>query len=433
MAEPVQVDEHVVFPVATYGSAMAALFTNLSLWIGAFVLMVIFKLEVDTEGLEAVSLTSAYLGRWLLFAILVVLQAILVCVGDLVIGVQTVNAFAFIGTGVLISIAYLSIIYGLSVTFGYVGKGLCIVLVIMQIPGASGLYPIEMMPGFFRALYPLFPFTYGIDALRETIGGFYGAHYWGFLGALAVFVAVAFLLGIALRRSLVNLTLMFNTRVAETGLLSSERVQGYRGRFRLSRILFALSSNREFRQQVASRKRLMNVRYPVILRTTVIVVLVGGLMVALLGGFGVIGKATQLGLWVALLLIMFAVFVGLEYGRDRLDAAFELSTMTRTELQETLFAGGSDHNSAELSSPVAVSPASAEHEAEEASDSTEIDTAVTVKSGDDDAVLDDDTDSLEILKSLFAQDSAEEQSADTLHEPDEPTSDSGGDDEGSSS
>ncbi|UJP09480.1 YhgE/Pip domain-containing protein [Microbacterium sp. KUDC0406] len=225
MASPVQVHENVMFPTQAYGSAMAALFTNLSLWIGAFVLMVIFRLEVDTEGIEGISVRQAYLGRWMLFAAIVFFQSLLVSIGDLVIGVQTANAFAFVGTSVLIGLAYLSIIYALSVCFGIVGKGLCILLVIFQIPGASGLYPIEMMPDFFRGLYPFLPFTYGIDALRETISGFYDGHWWQAMGTLAVFVALAFALGLFLRRRLGNFALLFNRRLAESELLVSEDVQ----------------------------------------------------------------------------------------------------------------------------------------------------------------------------------------------------------------
>ncbi|WP_454137283.1 YhgE/Pip family protein [Microbacterium paulum] len=174
IATPVEVAEHAVFPVDSYGSAMAALFTNLSLWIGAFVMMVIFKVEVDTEGVAPIRVREAYVGRFLLFGTLGVLQAIVVTVGDLIIGVQTANAVAFVGTGILISLAYVSIMYALCVLFGHVGRGLCVLLVIMQIPGASGLYPIELMPQFFRNIYPFLPFTYGIDAMRETIAGFYG-------------------------------------------------------------------------------------------------------------------------------------------------------------------------------------------------------------------------------------------------------------------
>src|SRR5699024_11443214 len=102
--------------------------------------------------------------------ILVGLQAIIVAAGTLIVGVQSVNALAFIGTAVLVGLACLSIIYALASTLGLVGKFIAVLLVIMQIPGTSGLYPIELLPGFFKAIYPFLPFSYGIDALRETIG-----------------------------------------------------------------------------------------------------------------------------------------------------------------------------------------------------------------------------------------------------------------------
>ena len=99
-------------------------------------------------------------------------QGLIVSVGSLMIGVQTANALAFIATATLIGPIYFSIIYALAAALSHVGRALAILLVVLQIPGASGIYPIELMPGFFRGLYPLLPFSYGIDAMRETIGGF---------------------------------------------------------------------------------------------------------------------------------------------------------------------------------------------------------------------------------------------------------------------
>src|SRR5690606_9436369 len=162
---------------------------------------------------------EAYLGRFGLFAMLAVAQALIVSIGNLIIGVQTASAVAFVGTAVLIGLAYVSIIYALSVAFGHVGRGLCVLLVIMQIPGASGLYPIELMPGFFRAIYPLLPFSYGIDAMRETIAGFYGSHYWNFVGVLALMMVLSLVLGLVLRRRLANFNLLFNREIASTDLL----------------------------------------------------------------------------------------------------------------------------------------------------------------------------------------------------------------------
>ncbi|WEG08182.1 YhgE/Pip family protein [Microbacterium horticulturae] len=327
IAAPVEVTEHVLFPIDTYGSAMAALFTNLSLWIGSFVLMVIFKTEVDTEGVEGITIRQAYLGRFLLFAVLAVVQALVVCIGNLVIGVQTVSATAFVGTGVLIALAYISIIYALCVAFGHIGRGLCVLLVIMQIPAASGLYPIEMMPGFFRALYPFLPFTYGIDALRETIAGFYDGHYWRFLGALAVFVVLAWVLGLVLRRRLAALNLMFNRQVAATDLLVADDVQVVGSRYRLTHVIRAMNDRDEFRDDLARRSRPFLQHYPTLLRMTALTAVTGLAALALVAWLVPGGQATVLGIWVAWCLLAIGFLIALEYIRQSFQVAAELGTL----------------------------------------------------------------------------------------------------------
>ena len=185
-----------LYELNAYGSAMAPLFMNLTFWIGAFMLLVIMKQEVDGEGIRNLTVTQRYLGRFALLAALAVLQAVVCCAGVLLIGVQAANAPALFFAAAVASLAYLSIIYALSVTLQHIGKGLCIVLVFAQIPGATGLYPIEMTAGFFQAVYPYLPFTYGIAAMREAICGLYGTQYLDALGALAVFFAVFMALGI---------------------------------------------------------------------------------------------------------------------------------------------------------------------------------------------------------------------------------------------
>ncbi len=341
MASPVEVDEHAVFPVATYGSAMAPLFSNLSLWIGAFVLVVIFKLEVDTEGVAGLTVRQAYFGRWMLLAAISVLQAVVLTTGNLVIGVETVSGFALMATGVLIGLTYLSIIYALSVAFGYVGKGMCILLVIMQIPGASGLYPIEMMPGFFRSLYPLFPFSYGIDAMRETISGFYGDHYWRFMLALAVFVALSFILGLFLRQRLGNFTLLFNSRIADTELLVSEDVHITERRYRLPQIIAALTNRAEFRNDVTQRARRFTQRYPMLLRATLIVALVVILALGFIAVLVPVDKATLLGFGVLFSLLIIGFVVTLEYIEQSIDFATDVADMSDSELRHTLMIEGS--------------------------------------------------------------------------------------------
>ncbi|KAA0918328.1 YhgE/Pip domain-containing protein [Dietzia sp. ANT_WB102] len=344
MASPVEVDEHPVFPVAAYGDAMAPLFANLSLWIGAFVLVVIFKLEVDREGFTGLTTRQAYLGRWMLLAAMNVVQALILSIGTLVIGVEAASVLAFVATSVLIGLAYLSIIYALSVTFGYVGKGLCVLLIIMQIPGAAGLYPIELMPGFFRALYPFLPFTYGIDAMRETLSGFYGNHYWKNMAVLAVVVVLSFLLGLTLRKRLGNFALLFSRRLASTQLLVTEDVHITRRRYRLPQIIHALSNGGEYRRVVAARARRFTENYPILLRATFAVALVALLSLGLLGWLIPGGKAVILGLWVLFTLLVVGVLVVLEYVKQSIGFATELGAMSDSDLRRELVSVGTGHD-----------------------------------------------------------------------------------------
>ena len=336
VSSPVTVDEQVVFPINAYGSAMAALFTNLSLWIGAFVLMVIFKIEVDTEGLGDVTVRQAYFGRFFLLGTLAMLQALIVCIGNLIIGVQTASAVAFVATGVFTALVYVSIIYALSVAFGHVGRGLCVLLVIMQIPGASGLYPIELMPGFFQAIYPMLPFSYGIDAMRETIAGFYGGHYWRFVGVLALMMLVSIVLGLVLRRRLANFNLLFNRQIASTDLLIGEKVQVVGSGYRLGDVIHALQNKGDFRAELEESSRPFTQRYPALLKATLIVGAVGMVVIGVVAWALPGGKAPVLGVWVLWCLIIMGFLVVMEYIKQSFTHAEEVAALGDDELRNAV-------------------------------------------------------------------------------------------------
>ena len=174
MSAPAVLVTHEIFPVDTYGAGVAPFYTNLALWVGGFVLVAIYKLEVDPEGLGAIAPWQGFLGRWLLLALLGQLQAIICCAGVIALGIQCVVPVAYVFAGMVESLVYVLIVYALAVAFKHIGKALGVLLVVLQIPGTSGTYPIEMMPSFFRALHPWLPFTYGIDAMCEGLPDFTG-------------------------------------------------------------------------------------------------------------------------------------------------------------------------------------------------------------------------------------------------------------------
>lgn len=336
LASPVEFDQQAVFKVNSYGSGMAAMFINLSMWIGGLILVIIFRVEVDKEGFDWLPLRSAYMGRFMLSGALSMGQGLIVSVGSLMIGVQTASVPAFIATATLIGPTYFAIIYALAAALSHVGRALAILLVVLQIPGASGIYPIELMPGFFRALYPLLPFSYGIDAMRETIGGFYAGHYWRLMAILLLMSASALLLGFFGRRHLGYFTQLFYNDLARTELVVNEDVQLQGSVYRLSNIIALLSNRKEFANRIAYRQERFNSHYRLLINGLTIVGILGFVALSLVSSLTAASKSALLGLVAVWGLVIIGALVATEGLRSSLQRARDLSHLSEDELFDSL-------------------------------------------------------------------------------------------------
>ena len=336
MASPTKIETKAVYPVAAYGSAMAPLFTNLALWIGAFSLVLLFKLDVDEEGIGPISSASKYMGRWMLLAFFGVIQALVVSTGVLVIGVQTVSRLGFVGTSMVISMVFVSIVYMLSTCFQHIGKGLCVIIMVVQIPGSAGLYPIEVLPSFFRFLHPLFPFTYGINALREIVGGFYGHTYLSCLAVLGAEALVAFAIGLALRPFLVNLNAMITRDLSSSGLFLSEATRVPSNRYRLTQIVAALADHEGFQRSVSRRAARFERRYPMIRRVAIVLGIIVPVALAVLSVANVAEVPIVLGAWIVWVLLVISFLIGLQYLREALARQQLLGAMEEEDVRSLL-------------------------------------------------------------------------------------------------
>ena len=336
MASPTKIETKAVYPVAAYGSAMAPLFTNLALWIGAFSLVLLFKLDVDEEGIGPISSASKYMGRWMLLAFFGVIQALVVSTGVLVIGVQTVSRLGFVGTSMVISMVFVSIVYMLSTCFQHIGKGLCVIIMVMQIPGSAGLYPIEMLPSFFRFLHPLFPFTYGVNALREIVGGFYGHTYLSCLAVLGAEAVVAFAIGLALRPFLVNLNAMITRDLSSSGLFLSEATRVPSNRYRLTQIVAALADHEGFQRSVSRRAARFERRYPMIRRVAIVLGIIVPVALAVLSVANIAEVPIVLGAWIVWVLLVISFLIGLQYLREALARQQLLGAMEEEDVRSLL-------------------------------------------------------------------------------------------------
>lgn len=267
MAAPVKLDTTVLYPVSPYGSGIAPFFSNLAFWVCGFILLAIVRMRVSPAGVPRFTRTQAYFGRWLLCIVIGLVQGLIICVGDLALGVQCASPVAFVGTGLLAVTVYINLLFALAYSMRHIGKAIGVIILVLQIPGSSGLFPVETMPAFYQAINPFLPFSYSIAAMREAIGGFYGLHY---LSDMLMLALVFFPLGIAIGfvgiRFGFNANQVFDEHLSKTDLFVSETPAGGKGVFRLRPMARALLHSGEYRDKIIANARRFEARYPKLVR-----------------------------------------------------------------------------------------------------------------------------------------------------------------------
>lgn len=218
--EMVQTSVNAVYPIANYGSAMTPFYTVLAIWVGGVILSSLIKIHARTEGLIDPKPAELYFGRYLFFFVLSQIQAAVIVTGDLyILKVQCLHPGMLYLTGALTAFTFSLLIYSLALSFGDVGKAIVVVIMVMQIAGSSGTFPIELLPAIYQKIYRFFPFPYAIDAMRECICGMYGNYYWQQIGFLLLFAAAALLIGLLVRRPFMGLNHFMEEKLEETELL----------------------------------------------------------------------------------------------------------------------------------------------------------------------------------------------------------------------
>lgn len=244
LAAPIDVDRQAVFPVASFGVGMTPLYLTLALWIGAVLTSVLVRTGVpekrtakkgdaegseDPEGSEVAessadsadsadsaieaseqndevteySRTQAYFGRFGIFACIGLAQSTLAVLGLIFfVQIDAAHPLLLLVCGWVTSLVFMLIVYTLVLSFGSAGKAISVLLLVFQVSGAGGAYPLELLPQWFQNIGPWLPATHAIDAMRAAIAGVYRGDLWIELGLLLLFTIPMLILGLLLRRLL---------------------------------------------------------------------------------------------------------------------------------------------------------------------------------------------------------------------------------------
>ena len=213
---PVKLEREEVFPVPDYGSNVAPFYIVLSMWVGAVITCVMLKPGISSG--TKYSPLEMYFGKLALFILMSLLQAAVTIAGIFLMGVTVKNPILFTFSAALVSMMFMILIYSLISALGQVGKGIGVILLVLQISGTGGIYPIEIMDHFFQMIYPYLPMTYAINLIRESLLGLVWINYIIALIILLGMGIVTVIVAVIIKEKADDAAHFFEERLKETDL-----------------------------------------------------------------------------------------------------------------------------------------------------------------------------------------------------------------------
>lgn len=224
LSAPVKIERNAVYPIENNGSMMIPFYTLLSLWVGAVILVAMLQVNLGQERREmysGIKPSEEYFGRYGIFSLLSFGQSLFVCLGDVfLLQVQCVHPVLFVISGLVIGQVFAFFVYTLTVSFGNVGKALSVILLVVQVAGSGGIFPIEMSGGIYEVLYPFLPFVYGMKALQACVAGIYGMELVQSLAFIVVSLGTfSLLLGLVIRKPIIKFNNFSHEQLSKTKLM----------------------------------------------------------------------------------------------------------------------------------------------------------------------------------------------------------------------
>ena len=221
MSAPVEIETEAIYPIDYYGSAMSPFYSVLAIWVGSLILVAIIHVGVKPlPGVGKVKAAESYVGRYLTFFLIGQAQALLTVLGDLYyVGIQCLHPFKFWLAASMASFVFTLLIYSLTVAFGNIGEALAVVIMVIQVAGAGGTFPVQTLPQIYQDIYQFLPFPYAMDAMRECVAGMYDHYYWECIGKLALYIPVSVVIGLICGKPFVKMNERIEENKEDSGVM----------------------------------------------------------------------------------------------------------------------------------------------------------------------------------------------------------------------
>ncbi len=167
MAEPIKTDISELYDIENYGTGFTPYFVSLALWVGALALFIV----VPIKNNSGVSSKQFAVSRYLMFAFIGTIQAILLTFVVMKLGLEPSSLMTFMIFNIFLSWTFIAIVQSLIYVFEDVGTFISAVWFVLQLTACGGTFSKELTPKFFQVISPYMPFTYSVSGTREIISG----------------------------------------------------------------------------------------------------------------------------------------------------------------------------------------------------------------------------------------------------------------------
>lgn len=154
--------------VANNGTGMVPYMFSVAMFVG----MMALNLMLDMISPRTkISSLAAWMGSKMvmLFGIAVMAATVLYGLSITILGLDPIHPLQTYGFMILISLMDAALVTAIYMWFDKAGAFAAMVLLVFQLSGSAGTYPIQLSNAFFEWLHPYLPMTYTVDGLRETI------------------------------------------------------------------------------------------------------------------------------------------------------------------------------------------------------------------------------------------------------------------------
>jgi putative membrane protein len=178
--------------VPNYGHALAPYVLSVALYVGMLVFNFVYPIR--REAMPGHSATAWWFSKVVIGLTAATTMAVVECGIMMACGLTVDHAPSFFLTTILFGWASMAIVMFLSMTFDNPGRFVAMVLLMLQLGGSGGTFPMEITMKFYNVIHWFLPMTYSIQGLRQSISSGLGTHYAMFCNSVLLGIAVVFFL-----------------------------------------------------------------------------------------------------------------------------------------------------------------------------------------------------------------------------------------------